>query len=137
MKIAAAQINPTVGDIAGNVEKILHYVGRAKELGAQLVVFPELCLTGYPPRDLLERPSFVDQNINALNELGPKVKDISALVGFIERNPSGEGKPLYNAAALLDGGDIAYVSFKTLLPTYDVFDETRYRSEERRVGKEC
>ena len=126
MKIAAAQINPTIGDISGNVDKILQYIGRARELGAQLVVFPELCLTGYPPRDLLERPSFIEQNINALAELAPKVKDISALVGFVEKNLSAEGKPLYNAAALLEGGEIAYVSFKSLLPTYDVFDEARY-----------
>ncbi len=126
MKIAAAQINPTLGDIAGNVEKILHYIGRAKELGAQLVVFPELSLTGYPPRDLLERPSFIEANINALSELAPKVKGIAALVGFVEKNLSAEGKPLYNAAALLDGGEIAYVSFKSLLPCYDVFDEARY-----------
>jgi len=126
MKIAAAQINPTIGDIQGNVDKILQYIGRAKELGAQLVVFPELCLTGYPPRDLLERSSFIEQNINALGELAPKVKDISALVGFVEKNLSAEGKPLYNAAALLEGGEIAYVSFKSLLPTYDVFDESRY-----------
>ncbi len=126
MKIAAAQINPTVGDIAGNVEKILTYVGRGKELGAQLVVFPELCLTGYPPRDLLERPSFIEQNIAALGDLAAKAKDVSVLVGFVEKNLSAEGKPLYNAAALLEGGEIAYVSFKSLLPTYDVFDETRY-----------
>jgi len=126
MKIAAAQINPTIGDISGNVDKILQYIGRARELGAQLVVFPELSLTGYPPRDLLERQSFIEQNINALGELAPKVKDISALVGFVEKNLSAEGKPLYNAAALLEGGEIAYVTFKSLLPTYDVFDETRY-----------
>lgn len=126
MKIAAAQINPTIGDIAGNVEKILTHVGRAKELGAQLVVFPEMCLTGYPPRDLLERSYFIDQNIAALSELAPKVKDVSALVGFVEKNLAPEGKPLYNAAALLEGGEIAYVCFKSLLPTYDVFDEARY-----------
>jgi NAD+ synthetase len=126
MKIAAAQINPTVGDIAGNVDKILTHIGRAKELGAQLVVFPELSLTGYPPRDLLERSSFVEANINALGELAPKVRDIAALVGFVEKNLSAEGQPLYNAAALLDQGEIAYVTFKSLLPTYDVFDETRY-----------
>src|SRR5437762_1485251 len=126
MKIAAAQINPTIGDISGNVDKILQYIGRARELGAQLVVFPELSLTGYPPRDLLERSHFIEQNINALGELAPKVKDISALVGFVEKNLSPEGKPLYNAAALLEGGEIAYVSFKSLLPTYDVFDESRY-----------
>jgi NAD+ synthetase len=126
MKIAAAQINPTIGDIPGNVEKILHYVGRAKELGAQLVVFPELSLTGYPPRDLLERPSFIEANIEALSGLASKITGISALVGFVEKNLSAEGKPLYNAAALLDGGEIAYVSFKSLLPCYDVFDEARY-----------
>ncbi len=126
MKIAAAQINPTIGDVAGNVEKVLQYVSRARELGAQLVVFPEMCLTGYPPRDLLERPYFVDQNINALNDLAAKVKDISVLVGFVEKNLAPEGKSLYNAAALLENGEIAYVCFKSLLPTYDVFDEARY-----------
>ena len=126
MKIAAAQINPTIGDIVGNTQKILSYIGRAKELGAQLVVFPEMSLTGYPPRDLLEREYFIDANINALNEISGKVKDIAALVGYVEKNPVEEGKPLYNAAALLDKGDIAYVAYKSLLPSYDVFDETRY-----------
>ena len=126
MKIAAAQINPTIGDISGNVEKILTYIGRAKELGAQLVVFPELCLTGYPPRDLLERSWFIEKNLDALNELAPKVTGIAALVGFVEKNLSDEGKPLFNAAALLEDGEIGYVSFKSLLPSYDVFDETRY-----------
>ncbi len=126
MKIAAAQINPTIGDIAGNVEKILQYAARAKEQGAQLAVFPEMCVTGYPPRDLLERPYFVEENINALNELARKTRDISVLVGFVEKNISPDGKPLYNAAALLVNGEIAYVCFKSLLPTYDVFDEARY-----------
>jgi NAD+ synthase (glutamine-hydrolysing) len=126
MKIAAAQINPTVGDIAGNVEKILQHIGRAKELGAQLVVFPELSLVGYPPRDLLERASFIDQNIDALNALAAKAKDISVLIGYVEKNPVAEGKQLYNAAALLEGGELAYVTYKSLLPTYDVFDESRY-----------
>jgi NAD+ synthetase len=126
MKIAAAQINPTIGDIAGNSEKILSHIHRARELGAQLVVFPEMAITGYPPRDLLERPWFVEQNINALSDLAAKVKEISALVGYVEKNPAPEGKSLYNAAALLEGGEIAYVSYKSLLPTYDVFDEARY-----------
>ncbi len=126
MKNAAAQINPTVGDVAGNVEKVLLYIGRAKELGAQLVVFPELCLTGYPPRDLLERPAFIEKNLAALGELAPKVKDVAALVGYVEKNLSAEGKPLYNAAALLEGGEISYVCYKTLLPNYDVFDEARH-----------
>src|ERR1051326_8931014 len=117
MKIALAQIDPTVGDIRGNIRLIRRFMARAQNKGAELVVFPELCLTGYPPRDLVERPSFIEQNINALGELAPKVKDISALVGFVEKNLSAEGKPLYNAAALLEGGEIAYVSFKSLLPT--------------------
>jgi len=126
MKIAAAQINPTIGDIAGNVEKILSSTARARELGAQLVVFPEMCLTGYPPRDLLERAYFVEENINALNALAPKIRDIAILVGYVEKNPTAEGKPLYNAAALLENGEITYVCYKSLLPTYDVFDEARY-----------
>jgi len=126
MKIAAAQINPTIGDIAGNVEKVLTYISRAREMEAQLVVFPEMCLTGYPPRDLLERPYFVDQNIDGLNELAKKVKGIGVVVGFVEKNLSAEGKPLYNACALLENGEISYVYYKSLLPTYDVFDEDRY-----------
>ncbi len=126
MKIAAAQINPTIGDVEGNIQKVLSYAARGKELGAQLVVFPELCLTGYPPRDLLERSWFVDRNIDALNDLAAKVQDIPVLVGFVEKNMAPEGKPLYNAAALLEEGDIGYVCYKSLLPTYDVFDEDRY-----------
>src|SRR5688500_7883825 len=109
MKIAAAQINPTVGDIAGNTEKILSFIGRAKELGAQLVVFPELSLVGYPPRDLLERGAFIDQNTAALDQIAAKSKDISVLVGFVEKNLSAEGKPLYNAAALLENGEVAHI----------------------------
>ncbi|MBI2930674.1 MAG: NAD+ synthase [Planctomycetes bacterium] len=125
MKIAAAQINPTVGDIAGNVDKILTNIGRAREMEAQLVVFPELCLTGYPPRDLMDRPWFVEQNIAALDDLSKKVKDIAAVVGFVEKNPA-EGKPLYNACAFIENGEISHVYYKSLLPTYDVFDEDRY-----------
>ncbi len=125
MKIAAAQINPTIGDFDGNIEKILAFVAKARDQEAQLVVFPELCLTGYPPRDLLERPWWVEENLAALDRLAKKVKGISVLVGYVDKNPT-EGKPLYNAAALLENGEIAYVSYKSLLPTYDVFDEDRY-----------
>jgi hypothetical protein len=125
MKIAAAQINPTIGDFDGNVDRILTFVSRAREMEAQLVVFPEMSLTGYPPRDLLERGWFVDRNLDALNQLAAKVKDIGVIVGFVDKNTS-EGKPLYNAAALIENGEIAYVSYKSLLPTYDVFDEDRY-----------
>jgi len=125
MKIAAAQINPTIGDFDGNLDRILTFVSRAREMEAQLVVFPEMCLTGYPPWDLLERPWFVDANLAALDKLAKKIKDVGVIVGFVDRNTS-EGKPLYNAAALIENGDISYVSYKSLLPTYDVFDEDRY-----------
>ena len=126
MKIAAAQINPTVGDLTGNIDKILTYCGKAREAEAQLVVFPEMALCGYPPRDLLERGWWVDEQIKALDELSKKIKDITAIVGYVEKNPVGEGKPLYNAAAVIDKGEIAYITNKSLLPTYDVFDEDRY-----------
>jgi NAD+ synthetase len=126
MKIAAAQINPTIGDLAGNVDRILTYCGKAREAEAQLVVFPELALCGYPPRDLLERSWWVEEQSRALDELVKKVKDITAIVGFVDKNPLDEGKPLYNAAAVIEKGELAYVSYKCLLPTYDVFDEDRY-----------
>jgi NAD+ synthetase len=126
MKIACAQINPTVGDIEGNLEKILANIEKAKELGAELILFPELALTGYPPRDLLERDHFVERNLAALDELAPKVSGITAIVGFVDRNPLPEGKPLYNAAAVIAEGQIISIHYKSLLPTYDVFDEDRY-----------
>jgi NAD+ synthetase len=126
MKIAAAQINPTVGDLTGNIDKILTYCGKAREAEAQLVVFPEMALCGYPPRDLLERPWWVDEQIKALDELKSKIKGITAIIGYVDKNPLEEGKPLYNAAAVIEDGDLAYVSYKCLLPTYDVFDEDRY-----------
>lgn len=126
MKIAVAQINTTVGDITGNTEKIIQYAALAQMRGAELVVFPEMTITGYPPRDLLERKDFVDANLAALNDLAPKFREIAAVVGYVERNTSNEGRPLYNAAALLEEGEIASVHYKSLLPTYDVFDEDRY-----------
>ncbi len=126
MKIAAAQINPHVGDVPGNLKKVLEQVGKAKELGADVVLFPEMSLTGYPPRDLLERKHLIDENINALNELAPQIEDIVVILGYVEQNLTDEGKPLYNAAAVIEKGDIAYVTYKSLLPTYDVFDEDRY-----------
>ncbi|MFI5381873.1 MAG: NAD+ synthase, partial [Tepidisphaerales bacterium] len=126
MKIALAQINPTVGDIAGNTRKILEYIGRAESAGAHTVVFPELCLTGYPPKDLLLKPKFVDDNLRALEQIAGSVESIHAIVGFAQRNPDPVGRPLHNAVALLHAGRIVSQHFKTLLPTYDVFDETRY-----------
>lgn len=125
VKVALAQINPTVGDIAGNVAKILEFAGRARSAGCRLVIFPELAVSGYPPMDLLLKDSFVDANGEAVNELARRLPDIAALVGFVDRNRE-SGRPLHNACAFLHGGKLESVQHKTLLPTYDVFDEDRY-----------
>ena len=125
MKIALCQINPTIGDFDGNAEKILAASRRAESLAADLAVFPELAIMGYPPRDLVEQASFVDRNIEALEALAKKAP-LPLLVGFVARNKTGKGKPLYNSAALLEGGRVASQFHKSLLPTYDVFDEGRY-----------
>lgn len=128
MKIALAQINPTVGDFAGNTRRILDFTQRAAELGAELVLFPELAICGYPPADLLEKESFLARSEQALNEIaastasgGPAVLCGTALPAT---NP--EGKHARNVAALLKKGEIAFVQQKMLLPFYDVFDEQRY-----------
>jgi NAD+ synthase (glutamine-hydrolysing) len=126
MRIALAQINPTVGDIPGNTRLILRFSQRAKEMGAALVVFPELSVVGYPPRDLLLKPQFIEDNLAAVREIAREVRGIAAIVGYAERNTAPIGRPLHNAVALLKDGQIASRHFKTLLPTYDVFDESRY-----------
>jgi NAD+ synthase (glutamine-hydrolysing) len=126
MKIALAQINPTVGDIAGNLKKIKQFAARAKRRGADLVVFPELCVTGYPPRDLVEHADFVARNKKAVEDLARQVQDMALIVGYVEENDRLTGKRLCNAAALLHHGKIVGVRRKQLLPTYDVFDESRH-----------
>jgi NAD+ synthetase len=126
MRVALAQINPTVGDLAGNSRKILEFIRQAKVAGAELVVFPELSLTGYPPKDLLLKPQFIADNLAALDALAREVDGIDAIVGYAERNRDPVGRPLHNAVAVLRGGRIIARHFKTLLPTYDVFDESRY-----------
>src|ERR1700675_1494843 len=125
MKIALAQFNPTVGDFAGNAARILSLAGQAKQRGADLAVFTELCLCGYPPQDLLERPAFLDRNIDELKELAAKIS-MPSLVGYAGRVRSGTGKSVANKAALLCGGRVVFEQSKMLLPTYDVFDESRY-----------
>ena len=127
MKFALAQVNPTIGDFEGNRRLILDAVGAAEARGAELVLFPELVVCGYPPRDLLERPAFVEASHASLTALvsalaGAKA---AALVGFPEPLVS-PGRGLSNSAALIDGGRIVHVARKSLLPTYDVFDERRY-----------
>jgi NAD+ synthetase len=126
MKIALAQINTTVGDIRGNRDRVLQVLDQARSLGADLVALPELCLTGYPPRDLLGVHGFVDANIQALREIAARTDRMGVVVGFVDRNTRKEGKDFHNSAAFLAEGEVKAVVHKTLLPTYDVFDEDRY-----------
>ena len=126
MKVALAQINPTVGDLAGNVRKHLEFIDRAKAAGATLVVFPEMSIIGYPAKDLLLKKQFIDDNLAALQHIASKVHGIDAIVGYAERNVAPVGRPLHNAVAVLRDGKVVSRHFKTLLPTYDVFDESRY-----------
>lgn len=127
MRVALGQINPTIGDFNGNCEKVLSFAARAREAGCGLVVFPELCLCGYPPMDLLEYELFVEENLKALRQVqNAAPKGIGLVVGYVDRNRSRPGKGLLNAASLLADGRIIHTQAKTLLPTYDVFDEARW-----------
>ena len=127
MKIALAQINPTVGDISGNVRLIGRQIAAAKEAGAGLVVFPELAVIGYPPKDLLLKPSVIDECVAAVGALARGCDGVAAVIGYPCRSDAADrGRSLYNAAALCAGGDIVHRHVKSLLPTYDVFDERRY-----------
>src|SRR5215467_5971258 len=125
MKIALAQFNPTVGDFAGNSARILALSQKAKERGADLAVFSELCLCGYPPQDLLERPAFIERNQKELKALA-KALTIPSVVGFVGKVKNGTLKSIANKAALVCGGKVVFEQSKMLLPTYDVFDESRY-----------
>src|SRR4051812_8786690 len=126
MRIALAQINPTVGDLAQNVRKIVDFAHRAKEQGAEVVVFPELCVPGYPPKDLLLKSQFIDDNQRAVEMIAQHTKGIDVIVGYAARNPNSVGRALLNAVAVLRDGKIRANHYKSLLPTYDVFDESRY-----------
>ncbi len=130
MKIAIAQLNPTIGDIPGNARKILEAAQNASAAGARLLLTPELSLCGYPPRDLLLNPGFTEaMNITLQNLARDLPWNISVLVGTVERNLKANtngGKPLFNSIALLEGSKVRQVFYKRLLPTYDVFDESRY-----------
>jgi NAD+ synthase (glutamine-hydrolysing) len=125
MKIGFAQINPTVGDLNGNFEKIIAAYERLANDGAELVLTPELAITGYPPQDLVFKSRFVPQNLEVLEKLQSRLGQAALLVGYVERNQD-RGKPFHNAAALLQPGAPIQKTFKSLLPTYDVFDEDRY-----------
>ena len=125
MKIALCQFDPTVGDFSGNSSRILDMAHEAKRRGADLAVFSELCVCGYLPQDLLERPAFLERNRTELAALAKRTP-LPILVGYAARANSSIGKPAWNAAALLAEGRVIFEQHKMLLPTYDVFDESRY-----------
>jgi len=126
VKIALAQINTTVGDVPHNTEKIVSFIKRARESGAQVVLFHELSIIGYPPKDLLLKPALIDRNLGALEEIAEQTAEITVLVGFAQKRERGPGRSLYNSVAVLQDRSIASTHHKSLLPTYDVFDEHRY-----------
>jgi len=125
VKIALGQINPTVGDFSGNAAKITDFSRRAQAAGAGLVVFPELSVCGYPPRDLVERSSFVARNQQTVECIAAKTRGIAVICGLVTPAHSDTGKSVMNSAAWLMEGKIAFIQSKMLLPTYDVFDEMR------------
>ena len=125
MKIALGQINPTVGDFQGNANRIIEFAGRAQAAGASLIAFPELSVCGYPPRDLVERPSFVAHNRESAEHIAAETKGITVICGLVTPAHADTGKSVMNSAAILRDGCISFLQSKMLLPTYDVFDEAR------------
>jgi NAD+ synthase (glutamine-hydrolysing) len=134
MKIAVAQINTTIGDFEGNARKILDGLKWAESQGADLVAFPELAVCGYPPRDLLEKPTFVRRNLECVESIAQKTKKTAAVLGYVSTNETAEGRGLFNTAGILHEGKVKFVQHKTLLPSYDVFDEGRHFEPARKHG---
>lgn len=128
IRIALAQINPTVGDIEGNVQKICGYIRRARKQNAWIILFPELSVPGYPPEDLLLKPQFIKDNINALKRIQAETKDIIAIIGFVDKNNG-----IYNAAAIYHNEKLVDKYHKIYLPNYGVFDEYRYFKEGKKT----
>ncbi len=121
LRIALGQVNVTVGDLEGNVEKIMEYISRARDMECHVVAFPELAIPGYPPEDLLLKPQFIEENIEALHHLASRIEDITVVVGFVDAQDD-----IYNAAAIIHEGEIKGIYRKMFLPNYGVFDENRY-----------
>ena len=121
LRVALAQLNPTVGDLEGNGRKVIEWTERAREAGADLVAFPELFLTGYPPEDLLLKPSFIRDNLRQLEKVASAARGIAVVVGFVDME-----QDIYNAAAFAAEGEVKGVYHKYYLPNYGVFDEERY-----------
>ncbi len=126
MRIAMAQLNPTVGDIAGNTKRINAAITRAIQDGAELLVTPELSVIGYPPRDLLLKPGVLRQMEHAVENIAGHSRGITTMIGYAQENPHPPGRALYNAVAVVRDGAVLHRGVKSLLPTYDVFDESRY-----------
>ncbi len=128
MRVALGQINPTVGDLPGNVNRMIDFSRRAAEGGAELIVFPELSVCGYPPRDLVEKATFVCRNRQELERLARETAalNIAIVTGYVGPSDAATGKKVTNRAAVLRGGQVIFEQIKILLPTYDVFDEARY-----------
>src|SRR5581483_4159408 len=128
MRVALAQINPTVGDFPGNVNRMTRAAGEASARGAEVVVFPELALTGYPPRDLVEKPSFLERSEQELVRFAQGIAELNlaAICGYVGRSEANIGKRALNSAAVIEHGRVVFRQHKMLLPTYDVFDEARY-----------
>ena len=125
MRIAMGQINPLIGDFNGNTLKICDFIEKAKKAGAELVVFPELAIMGYPPRDLLEKHDFVAGSIRYWERVANSTKGIGVVFGAVSFN-EGSGKPYHNSAVFYENGKLLTITHKMLLPSYDVFDEERY-----------
>ena len=125
MKIALAQINTTIGDFCGNSRKIIEFSLRAAAAGAELAIFPELSICGYPPRDLVENAAFIRRNDQALQEIALQTREIAVICGLVTPAHADTGKSVMNSAALTLGGKVKFIQHKMLLPTYDVFDESR------------
>src|SRR5437879_2879709 len=128
MRVALAQMNSTVGDLAGNADRMARAAREAAARGAEVAVFPELSITGYPPRDLVEKPSFLDHSERELERLARETADLDLTVvcGYVARSQAETGKRALNSAAVLEHGQVVFRQSKMLLPTYDVFDEARY-----------
>src|SRR5438552_781187 len=121
LRLAMAQVNVVVGDVEGNAQKIIEWLDRARDADADIVTFPELALTGYPPEDLLLKPQFIDTNLRALEKLASSTRGITAVIGFVDRKDD-----IFNAAAIIQEGKVVAVYHKMYLPNYGVFDEFRY-----------
>jgi len=126
LKIALAQFDAVIGDFENNLSKMKAQAETAIQKGCDLIIFPEMCICGYPPKDLLERKDFVQDTLKATHNAVKSINNIGVIAGTIDENPSGRGKPLFNTAIFFENGEIIHKAYKRLLPSYDVFDETRY-----------